>query len=182
MRSLLTVFALTSTVVSQIQYTSTAASAVEKARTTALTESPTSNIAGKTFDRFVTIWCENTDYSIAAGDRKFTTPIDLKCKLKIPTANFSWLAKQGKLLTNYLAITHPSQGNYVAAVGGSTNGITGDGFKRISSSKKTIVDLLEAKGVSWGVYGEHAPYSGFQGNYVNQKTGANDYVRKHKYI
>jgi len=71
MRSSLMMIALIGRVISQTQYTSTAASAVEKARATALTESPTSDIAGKTFDRFVTIWCENTDYSIPAGDRKF---------------------------------------------------------------------------------------------------------------
>lgn len=68
----------------------------------------------------------------------------------------------------------------MAAVGASTNGITDDSFQRISSGVKTIVDLLEAKGISWGVYQEDMPYSGFEGNYVNQKTKANDYVRKHK--
>ncbi len=26
------------------------------------------------------------------------------------------------------------------------------------------------------------PYSGFEANWVNQKTGANDYVRKHKFV
>lgn len=44
------------------------------------------------------------------------------------------------------------------------------------------MDLLEAKDVSWSEYQEDSPYSGFEGNYVNQKTGANDYVRKHKYF
>lgn len=34
-----------------------------------LTFSPTSNIKGKTFDRFVTVWLENQDYDIAAADR-----------------------------------------------------------------------------------------------------------------
>ena len=96
------------------------------------------------------------------------------------SANFAWIATQGITLTNYLAITHPSQPNYVAAVGGSTHGIDSDDFTRISSSTKTIVDLLEAKGVSWSEYEEDSPYSGFEGSYVNQKTGANDYVRKHK--
>jgi acid phosphatase len=44
-----------------------------------------------------------------------------------------------------------------------------------------MVDLLEAKGVSWSEYMEDLPYSGFEGNaYVNQDTGINDYVRKHK--
>jgi hypothetical protein len=32
----------------------------------------------------------------------------------------------GTLLTNYLAITHPSQPNYIAMIGGSTLGITND--------------------------------------------------------
>lgn len=98
------------------------------------------------------------------------------------TANFAYLASQGVTLTNYLAITHPSQPNYVAAVGGSTHGVSSDSFTRISSTSKTIVDLLEAGGVSWSEYQEDMPYSGFEGTYVNQKTGANDYVRKHKYF
>ncbi|KAH7386283.1 phosphoesterase family-domain-containing protein [Cadophora sp. MPI-SDFR-AT-0126] len=153
---------LVARVIAQTQYTATAAAEVEKAEATALTLSPTSNVVGKTFDRFVTIWCENTDYSMAAGD-----------------PNFAFLSTLGITLNNYLAITHPSQPNYVAAVGGSTHGVSNDGFYRISSSSKTIVDLLEARGVSWSVYGQDAPYSGFQGNYVNQKNGKNDYVRKH---
>jgi subtilase family serine protease len=97
------------------------------------------------------------------------------------SANIQWIASQGITLTNYLAVSHPSQPNYVAAVGGDTHGITSDGFKRLDSSIQTIVDLLEAKGVSWSEYMEDLPYSGFEGNaYVNQQTGANDYVRKHK--
>ncbi len=64
-------------------------------------------------------------------------------------------------------------------MGGSTHGISDDSFQRISSSSQTIVDLLEAKGISWSEYQEDSPYSGFEGNYVNQKSGANDYVRKH---
>ncbi|CAG8961198.1 hypothetical protein HYFRA_00013254 [Hymenoscyphus fraxineus] len=150
-------------VTAQTQYTATAPAAVEKARATALTLSPTSNVQGRSFNRFVTIWCENTDFDIAAGD-----------------PNFKYLASQGITLTNYKALTHPSQGNYVGAVGGSLHGITGDSFTRIPPSTKTIVDLLEAKGVSWSEYQEDMPYSGFEGNaWVNQKNGRNDYVRKH---
>jgi hypothetical protein len=95
-------------------------------------------------------------------------------------ASLSWLASQGITLTNYLAITHPSQPNYIASVGGSTHWVIWDLFSRISSSEKTIVDLLDAKGVSWSEYEEDMPYSGFEGDYVNQVNGANDYVRKHK--
>lgn len=115
------------------------------------------------------------------------------------SANLAYLASLGITLTNYFAITHPSQviymtpilwviplahvgsqPNYVAAVGGNTFGIADDSTHYISSSTKTIVDLLENAGVSWSLYQEDMPYSGFEANYPNQKTGANDYVRKHK--
>ncbi|KAK0103535.1 hypothetical protein ONS95_005555 [Cadophora gregata] len=140
----------------------TGAAAVEAARATAKTLSPVSSIRGKTFDRFVQIWLENTDFDMAAGD-----------------PSLQWVASQGITLTNYKAITHPSQPNYVASVGGQTHWVLGDWTSRIDKKVKTIVDLLEPAGVSWSVYGEDMPYSGFQGDYVNQKTGANDYVRKH---
>lgn len=52
----------------QTQYTSTASTAVAKAAATALTLSPTSSVSGNTFDRFVQIWLENTDYSAAIGN------------------------------------------------------------------------------------------------------------------
>lgn len=42
----------------------------------------------------------------------------------------------------------------------------------------TIIDRLEAASVSWGIYQEHSPYSGFEANWKNS-AGANDYVRKH---
>ncbi|KAK6854654.1 Acid phosphatase [Apiospora arundinis] len=143
-------------------YTATATASVAAARATALTLSPTSNVQGKTFDRFVQIWLENTDYDMAAGD-----------------PSLSYLATQGVTLTNYYAITHPSQPNYIAAAGGSTFSVRGDGFERIGADTKTVVDLLDGKGVSWSLYQEDMPYSGFEGNWKNQKNGANDYVRKH---
>jgi hypothetical protein len=90
-----------------------------------------------------------------------------------PTANFQWAASQGITLSNFFALTHPSQPNYVAAVGGSTHGVWADWFFRISRKYRTLVDLLDDKGVSWGLYQEDMPYTGFQGDWVNQKTGAN---------
>ena len=71
MRASLIVAGFFTTAFGQVQYTSTGTAAIAKAKATALTESPTSNIAGKSFNRFVTIWCENTDYDMAAGDRKW---------------------------------------------------------------------------------------------------------------
>ncbi|KAH8684324.1 phosphoesterase family-domain-containing protein [Tricladium varicosporioides] len=160
------VFAVASALIStghaQTQYTATGAAAVAAAKATARTLSPTSSVKGRTFDRFVNIFLENTDFDMAAGD-----------------PNLAWLATQGIVLDNYFAITHPSQPNYIASVGGQTHWVIWDLFSRISSSVKTIVDLLDAKGVSWSEYEEDMPYSGFQGDYVNQQNGANDYVRKH---
>ncbi|GAP86749.1 putative acid phosphatase phoa [Rosellinia necatrix] len=143
-------------------YTATASASIAAARATALTLSPTSNVPGAKFDRFVQIFLENEDFAIAAGD-----------------PNLKYLASKGILLDNYYAITHPSQPNYIVAGGASTHGITDDSFRRIGPDTETIVDLLEAAQVSWGIYQEDMPYSGFQGSYVNQKNGANDYVRKH---
>jgi acid phosphatase len=55
-----------------------------------------------------------------------------------------------------------------------------DDFHAIPSNVSTIVDLLDTKGISWAEYEEDSPYAGFEGfNYSNQKTFANDYVRKH---
>lgn len=54
----------------QDQYTATSPSEVYAAQATALTKSPTSKVHGKAFDRIAIIWLENTDYSMAVGDRE----------------------------------------------------------------------------------------------------------------
>ncbi|KAG6865246.1 hypothetical protein C0991_004127 [Blastosporella zonata] len=120
-------------------------------------------VKGKAFSRLVTIWLENTDY----------TPAETNADLQA-------LAKQGLSLTNYFAVTHPSEPNYVAAVGGDYFGIQNDDLLNLPSNISTIADLLDDKDISWGEYQEHMPSTGFTGfSYVNQTTGANDYVRKH---
>ncbi|KAI1768914.1 phosphoesterase-domain-containing protein [Hypoxylon sp. FL1150] len=144
-------------------YTATATSAVEAARATAKTLSPVSHVKGKAFDRLAIIWLENTDYDLAIGD-----------------PNLAWLAQRGITLSNYHALTHPSQPNYIASVGGDYFGMQHDDFTQVVQNVSTIIDLLEDKGISWGHYQEDMPYSGFEGlAYVNQQNGKNDYVRKH---
>ena len=81
--------------------TATDAADVYAAQATAKTESPTSHVKGKAFDRYVSIWFENTDYDMAAAD-----------------PNFAFFAKKGITLSNLFAVTHPSEPNYMAAVGG----------------------------------------------------------------
>lgn len=43
---------------------------VAAAAATAKSQSPVSHVKGKAFDRYVSIWFENTDYDMAADDRK----------------------------------------------------------------------------------------------------------------
>ncbi|OTB04975.1 hypothetical protein M426DRAFT_57788 [Hypoxylon sp. CI-4A] len=144
-------------------YTATATSDVEQARATAKTLSPTSDVKGKAFDRLAVVWLENTDYDMAIGD-----------------PNLAWLAEKGITLSNYHSVTHPSQPNYIASIGGDHFGMQHDDFTQIDKNISTVIDLLEDKGISWGHYQEDMPYSGFEGiAYVNQQNGKNDYVRKH---
>ncbi|KAJ9160791.1 Phosphoesterase [Coniochaeta hoffmannii] len=145
------------------KYTATGTADVAAARATAKTLSPTSHVKGKVFDRLAIIWLENTDYDLAAGD-----------------PNLDWLAKKGIKLTNHFAVTHPSEPNYVAAIGGDYFGMNNDNFNFIDANVSTVLDLLDTKGISWGEYQEDQPYSGFEGmGYVNQQNKKNDYVRKH---
>ncbi|AOW07708.1 phosphoesterase family-domain-containing protein [Yarrowia lipolytica] len=120
-------------------------------------------VKGKAFDRYHQIWLENTDYQKAFDQ-----------------AGLKALTKQGILLTNYFALTHPSEPNYVAAVGGDYFGIFDDIYRTLPEEIFTVADLLDSKSISWGEYQEHQPYTGFQGfNYSRQTDYANDYVRKH---
>lgn len=136
---------------------------VAKAASNATTNHFTSNVTGAAFDRIFIIWLENTDYDKAAGQE-----------------DLQWLASQGVTLDNYWGLTHPSEPNYVAAVGGDYFALDDDRFIALPSNISTIVDLFDTKGISWAEYQEHLPYTGFQGfNYSNQETFANDYVRKH---
>ncbi|KKF94772.1 Acid phosphatase [Ceratocystis platani] len=144
-------------------YTATAAADVAAAAATAKTSSPTSKVKGKAYDRYVSIWFENTDYEKAAGD-----------------ANFKSFAKKGVTMSNYYAVTHPSQPNYVSVLSGDHFGMQNDDFSRIDGNVSTVLDLLDTKGISWGFYQEDMPFSGYEGyEYKNQANGRNDYVRKH---
>jgi len=90
------------------------------------------------------------------------------------------LAKYGIRLTNYFALTHTSEPNYLASAAGDYFGLPNDNFLYVPSNVSSIVDLLDTKGISWSEYQQHMPYAGYQGfQWLNQNTGANDYVRKH---
>ncbi|KAF6783879.1 putative acid phosphatase, partial [Colletotrichum musicola] len=147
-----------------IQYTSTASADVAAAAATAKTESPTSNVKGKAFDRIVQIYLETTAYENATANADCQALID-----------------QGILLTNMYGIGTPSQPNYVAPASGDDFGTNSDSFLLVDKNVSTIVDLLEDKYISWGDYNEGLPYTGFEGfEYSNPVEG--NYARKHNLL
>jgi hypothetical protein len=124
-------------------------------------------VPGAAYDRFVTIWLENTDYESAAAS---------------PT--FQSLAKEGLLLTAYHGVTHPSEPNYVAATVGDFFGMADDDDWFLPYNVSTVVDLLESKNVSWATYQENMPADAWsrdwnQTNYLQGNGSYVFYKRKH---
>jgi hypothetical protein len=109
---------------------------------------------GKYFDHVIFVMFENTNYAVA---------------LKQPF--FGKLAKSGANFSNFMALTHPSQANYVGLTSGALNGVKGDGRYDINSSN--IADLLESKNLTWKVYAEDYPGNCFTG------MSSKGYARKH---
>jgi Phosphoesterase family len=88
---------------------------------------------------------------------------------------FKRLAGRGAYLSNYYAVSHPSEPNYLAMLAGDTL-VFDDGIYRLP--QKNLVDLLEPAGVSWRAYQENYPGPCFAGGVSgNANTGV--YARKH---
>ncbi|KAF5869718.1 putative acid phosphatase-like protein [Botrytis fragariae] len=120
-------------------------------------------VPGAAFDRFFTIWLENQD--------------DSKVEANADILNFT---AQGILLENYYGLTHPSQPNYIASVGGDFFGLNHDEFVRIPHNVTTVVDLFEDAGITWKGYFEGLPGPGYMGEGSTAQDGKGwDYVRKH---
>ncbi|ORX59702.1 hypothetical protein DM01DRAFT_1381238 [Hesseltinella vesiculosa] len=113
-------------------------------------------VPGKYFDRVVIFVFENKYYSSVIKNRHFAS-----------------LPKKysGKLLTNYIATTHPSQPNYIALISGSTKGTNEDDESNID--RQSVVDLLEKKHISWKSYQENYPGG------CNKNMDIGTYARKH---
>jgi phospholipase C len=65
---------------------------------------------------------------------------------------FKSFAERGALLTDYHGVAHPSQPNYVALAAGDTMGVIDDAHYDLDGP--SVADLLEKKGLTWGVYAE----------------------------
>ena len=109
------------------------------------------------FDRFFVIVFENKDYRDVMADNYFGTV----------------LPQKGRLLTNYEALAHPSQANYIGMISGSTHGVKTDSTTDIDGD--TIVDKLEEQGLTWTTYQED--YAGNCDKSSSMSGGL--YKRKH---
>lgn len=95
------------------------------------------------------------------------------------------LAKTYGLATSYYGVTHPSEPNYVAAIGGSYYGIQDDAPYNVTANgvnhtitAPSIVDQLEGAGLTWKTYQQALPYAGFTGTAYPSSSNAL-YASKH---
>jgi len=112
-----------------------------------------------TWSKFFLIMFENHGYNQVMGN-----------------SYWSALIKNSFLLTNYRGVTHPSQPNYVAQLGGNYFTCTSD--TNCNLNKPNLVDLLDTKYLSWKAYEEN--YTPNSGGACNTATSiGSEYYRKH---
>ncbi|MCW2948448.1 MAG: Phosphoesterase family protein [Actinoallomurus sp.] len=126
------------------------------------------------YDHVFVVVMENHGYSDVIGN---------------PAApNLNALAKQYGSATAYYAVTHPSEPNYVAMLGGSPSGVASDNPYYVNQvHKASLISQLDHAGVSWKAYLQGLPRAGYQGIcYPAACNGAPDkdplYVSKHNGI
>lgn len=84
---------------------------------------------------------------------------------------FSQLAQKGARLSEYYAVGHPSQPNYIALVGGDTLGVDSD--RTVTLEDTNLADLMEAAGKTWKLYAEDFPGD------CSLRSTSGAYARKH---
>jgi acid phosphatase len=85
----------------------------------------------------------------------------------------SSLARQGAVLSDYLAVTHPSQPNYIAMFSGSTQGVYDNRVPTRRFTAPSLGGQLVAAGLDFGGFSEDMPYTGFF------RPGYRNYHRRH---
>lgn len=89
------------------------------------------------------------------------------------------LAQTYSLATNYYGVTHPSEPNYVASIGGDYFGIQDDApYYTHTINAPSLASQLEAAGLSWKTYQQALPYAGYTGTRY-PTTGPTLYASKH---
>ncbi|MEA2536633.1 MAG: phosphatidylinositol-3-phosphatase [Chloroflexota bacterium] len=135
------------------------------------TASPSSadpTVARRTIPNFRHIYVivmENREYGTIVGNSS------------APYIN-SLIARYG-LATNYRAVAHPSQPNYIALFSGSTQGVKDNGIH--SLARANLVDQLTAHGISWRVFAQNVPAGCYKGATAHGgPDGSGTYARKHE--
>lgn len=78
--------------------------------------------------------------------------------------NLNWLARHYGLATSYYGVSHPSEPNYVALLGGSTFGVSNDNPYYLNSVRApSLITQLDRGHVSWKAYLQGVPHPGYQG-------------------
>lgn len=139
-------------------------------RTPTATASPTvtptvTSTALPTFGHVYVIVMENEEASSIVGN---------------PAAPYiNSLISQYALATNYDAVAHPSEPNYLALFSGSTQGVTDDGIYNFSGPN--LADQIESAGRSWNVFAENVPLGCYAGATASGgEDGSGTYARKHE--
>ena len=102
--------------------------------------------------------------------------------------NLNRLADRYGLATDYYGISHPSEPNYVAMLGGSTFGVANDNPYYLNRvNQPSLVSQLDHAGLGWKAYLQGLPHPGYQGIcYPAYCNGTPDkdplYVSKHNPI
>src|SRR5690349_11307924 len=102
--------------------------------------------------------------------------------------NLNALARRFGLATNYFGVSHPSEPNYVAMLGGSTFGVADDNPYYLNTvDRPSLISQLDHAGLTWKAYLQGLPHPGYQGIcYPANCNGAPDkdplYVSKHNPI
>src|SRR6058998_3604296 len=101
------------------------------------------DLATGNFDQLVVVLMENKNLDEVYG----------------PAAYMTQLADLYSFSEGWASITNPSQPNYIAILGGSTFGVSGDG-NHPNLNHPTMVDILENTSKTWKAFGEDASGSG----------------------
>src|SRR6266704_4874862 len=104
---------------------------------------PVSAEATGNFDQLVVVLMENKNLDEVYG----------------PATYMTQLADQFAFSEGWASITNPSQPNYIAILGGSTFGVSGDGVHP-NLDHPTMVDILENTSKTWKAFAEDASGTG----------------------
>ncbi|MEZ0067069.1 hypothetical protein ABIA32_003082 [Streptacidiphilus sp. MAP12-20] len=102
--------------------------------------------------------------------------------------NLNALATEYGSATRYYAVSHPSEPNYVAMLGGSTFGVQDDNPYYVNKvDAPSLISELDSAHVGWKTYLQNLPHPGYQGMcYPANCNGVPDkdplYVSKHNGI